>query len=371
MKSLTIPLALTLTLASCLENEEEIVIHEDGSCEVTVSAKGDLGDLSNGYAVPLGAGWEVASEDTATWLRLVGADTGSAAVQAGVDGVEWPNAKAAEEGEVRLSVRRRFASVDDLPQWFATEEEPYRSAFSRRSALLHRRSTNGRTVYVFERTYHGRRRGMRDAITRAAEDLPEEIQERFEGQETISAEDWDTVAEHVRDAFATAADQFARDAILGLYTKGDASLAAAAIEPILTEVRHAAAKGITLEKLVAIHESELLDPEKAEDDLDHALRELEEALHQSIRDSLNHALQSRDVPRETRHAILFSLEWGFTAYAHSDDVRDENFTVTVEMPGTVISGNYGEIDGNRVGWFFDGDELDDRDQVMRVVSVVE
>ncbi len=366
------PLFLALGLAACLENEEEIVIHEDGSVDIRIAAKGDLGDLSNGYSVPLDPGWELRTEDTRTWVSLIGFDTGSAAVQARVGEVEWPDAEAAKNGNVRLEVGLRADSVFDLPQLHAPVAEPYRTAFLRRTTSLDVRAASDRKVYVFERVYHRRDPYHQKAFERAYEAFSEELRGKLEREEDLSPAEWGTVEELVRDSFQDLAEAFARDAILGLYTKGDASLSPKVIPTIVEDVREAAARLVTVERLSAIHarlQTATSDEEKEE--VNRMVRDLEDGLLQSIRDSLRRDLRREGVAETTRNAVLFGLEWGFTAFAHTDDIGDEGFTVRVKLPGTLISGNHdGEADGFAV-WKFKGETLREGDVVLRAVSVLE
>ena len=366
------PLFLALGLAACLENEEEIVIHEDGSVDVRIAAKGDLRDLSNGYPVPLGSGGELRTEDARTWVSLIGSDTGSAAVQARVDEVEWPNPDAARNGDVRLEVGLRFDSVYDLPQFYAPVAEPYRTAFLRRSTTLDVRAPSGRKVYVFERVFHRRSSSRQGALERAFEELPENLQGKLEREESLRPDEWRTVEELVRDSFQNVAEAFARDAILGLYTKGDASLPPKVIPSILEDVRRAAVRLVTVERLSSIYiRFQTATNEEEEEEGSRMVRDLEESLHQSIRDSLRRGLSREGVAENTQNAILFGLEWGFTAYAHTDDIGDEGFKVRVKLPGTLISGNHdSEAEGYAV-WEFKGETLHEGDVVLRAVSVLE
>jgi hypothetical protein len=47
----------TLLLAGCLESDEEIDVHPDGSVTVEISAKAKESDLENGYPIPTGGPW--------------------------------------------------------------------------------------------------------------------------------------------------------------------------------------------------------------------------------------------------------------------------------------------------------------------------
>ena len=371
------PLFLILAFSACLENEEELEVHEDGSVTVRVAAKGDLGDLANGYPVPLDTGWRILGEDTAEWLRQFGADTGSAAVQARVGEVEWPGGGEGEEAEPRLMVERDFAAVADLPEWFAPPTEPYRTAFLRRTTRLDVRAASGRKVYVFERVFHDRRQGVRDALDSCFEGLPVELRDKFEHKEPLLPGDWKVATEAVRAAFADAGEQFAHDALEVLYTKGDASLDPRAVPAVLRAVREAAGASFAPATLVAVYElgstrgndSNLV--REGEEEESRLLRAMEEGLHQAVRDSLQSSLRREGVEESTRNAILFGLEWGFTSYAHSDDIQDEKFRVRVTLPGILVAGNYASIEDGAAFWEFEGEELAEHDLVLRAVSVLE
>jgi hypothetical protein len=102
-----------------------------------------------------------------------------------------------------------------------------------------------------------------------------------------------------------------------------------------------------------------------------ALAQLESRSRDSVRSSLDTALASDGVPLPTRNAIRGQLEWTFTALDHTTDLGDESFEVTVHMPGIVVGGNFDEREDATVKWSFEGEGLNDRDRVLRVVSVVD
>ncbi|MEW6074415.1 MAG: hypothetical protein AB1726_17705 [Planctomycetota bacterium] len=379
------PLALALALSACLENEEEIAVHPDGSLTVRVAAKGDRADLSNGYPVPLDRGWRIAGEDTALWLQRVGGDTGSAEVQARAAAAEWPAGNPAdglpggdEEPEIRLAVERDFASAAAMPEWWAPPAEPYRTAYLHRTTRLDVREAGNKRIFVFERTFHRRDRGPRDVFARVSDALPPELKDKLEHHETITAGEWATIEEIARHAFQDAGAEFARAAILPLYTQGDASLPPRLVPAILAEVREAAGAALSVDVVIAIYESALVEDgqtdtidERGEDEGARLARGLEEGLRQAIRDTLRRALGRAGVAEDTQNAILFGLEWEFTAYAHSDDVSDEDFTVRVTLPGVVVDGNQDSGEGGALVWAFEGKDLHERDVVLRAVSVLE
>ena len=54
------------------------------------------------------------------------------------------------------------------------------------------------------------------------------------------------------------------------------------------------------------------------------------------------------------------MEFGLTAADHGADVGGESFAVSVEMPGTIVSGNYAELEDSRAHWQFEAEAFADR-----------
>lgn len=355
---------LLLSLAACLENDEEIEVRPDGSVHVTVSAKGDLADLTDGYPVPLDPRWRLASEDAERWVKEIGADTGSKAVRQRAGEVGWEEDKD-EKSEAHLTVERDFPSVSDIPPGFAPESDPYRTAYLQRSASLEIREQGERRVFVFERTYQGFDYARLDVHGRI--ELPEEIEKKLEEDEPLTVEERRATAEMAASAFEEVAGRFAQDAILGLYTRGDASLAPRILPAILEQVRAAARAVVSFERLFVLLDLVQQDGDRAGE----ALEELEREWRAAIRAALAAALEQNGVGAPTRNAALFALEWEFTAFDHYGDLGDEEFDVSVEMPGTIVGGNFDSSQEHEARWEFDGQELQGKDVVIRVVSVLD
>jgi hypothetical protein len=90
-----------------------------------------------------------------------------------------------------------------------------------------------------------------------------------------------------------------------------------------------------------------------------------------LRASLASALATRNVPLGIQNAIRSELEWHLAAYDATVDLADESFKVTVHMPGIIVGGNCAQFGESDAFWEFKGTDLQDRERVLRAVSIVE
>lgn len=380
-----------LTLCACLENEEELVVHPDGSVDVTLRARGDVTDLGDGYALPLGGPWIPSSGDTERWLASIGTDTGSPRTRAALAVADWPIEAGEDRAKAELEVRGVFSRVEDLPRFFAPADEPYGTAYLARDTTLEIRNIGGRTVYVFERVYRGRDHGHLAALERAIESLPEDLQKRFENEEAISPSDWVVTTDAVANAYREVAENFVRDALLGLYLHGDASLDPRLVDLIGLRVAAAVAERIVPERLSSVYERQIAReqagteergiaaptgnaaPERsaAPDAEPDPFEAFEDELRGVLRATLQQELVSAGVAEPTLNAVLYSIEWGFTAFDHTTDLGDEDFKVSLTLPGVIVGGNHEGVDGSTVEWIFESQELFDKELVLRAISVLD
>ncbi len=366
-------LLIATLLVSCVENEEVIEVREDGSIEVVVAAASDqIDDLTDGYSVPLHGPWTPVDATTEAWVTNVGRDTGSPEVRSRQGA--FPAGLIRGNEKLRLGARAVFASVEDWPEFLAPAEASYRTAYLRRSADLSIESRGGKTVYVFERTFH-RRRGMRSVWIEIGERLPEDVIERIEDEEETPA-DMAKITQTVRDVYERLSEQFVLDALERIYTHGDASLPLDAHTRIVQSVRASMSRFLNRLRL-----ADLLDATRAFDESEklgqeppvHPLTQFESDARDALRDGLTKALADEDgLSPRLRNGFLERLEWGFTAVDASSDLGDESFAITIAMPGVIVSGNNDGLDAEgRAVWRFESEDLMRGDLRMRVVSVVE
>jgi len=364
-------LAATL-LAGCLENDEEIEVAPDGAVTVTLRSQGDLGDLAGGWPVPLGPQWSPLDAATERWLELMGPDTGSAQARTRLGEVRARLAPDPDE-KAHLAVTARFASLADVPRFLAPESEPYRTALLERSAELEVRRAEGRTVYVLERIYHGRR-PMPSPIEQGWERLPDELRQRFEDKVPVTPAEMQMTARLIAECYGQTAEELVRGAIENHYVHGDASLSVGRLEPLLGEVRRAVSGVFTTARLAEVYERELAGErgEEPQEDAGALFERLERESREALRRAFDQGLTAGGVPEKARNAARYALEWMITAVDHTADLDDEKFTVRVRMPGIVVDGNHDAREAaDTVRWAFEGKDLAGRDRVLRVVSVLE
>jgi hypothetical protein len=365
-------LVLALTVAGCLESDEELTVRPDGSVAVQISAKGKAKDLADGYSVPLDGPWTAENDATREWIRFLGSDTGSAAVRANLEGRKGRSALLPDDKDIELRVSAQFPSVKELPRFLAPESEAFRTAYLERATDLSVEKKGGRTVYTLERTYRGRTFDRFDPASRMKERLSKELFAKIEKQQPLTEGERAQFATAAVDAMRRAAVNTASEAVASIYTHGDAALALSTSSKVVETIRSEVERVVTLERIDRILVG-VFPPagQPKSGDPDKEVANLERELRETLRTSFERALQSAGTPTAARNAMRGELEWLFTAHDHTDDLGDDTIHLVVHMPGRVVSGNYDEADEGTATWKFGGDTIRDRDRVLRVVSVVE
>lgn len=358
-------LFLPFLLASCLENEEEIVVHADGTVEVTLTARGDAADLGAGHAIPMDGPWQPAGGHTAEWLEHVGRDTGSADTRArlagGVAGELWG------EDDVVLRVQGAFPALAEVPASLAPDDAPHRDAYLRRRGTLEVRRAGSATVYVLERTYELPSARLFDPLRRLEQMAPAPLRKKWQdGARGLGEAGWSETLSLLRASFVAVGEQLARDALLPTFTEGSAPLRAADLVHVVDRVRRRVAAAISDERLADLrHFVESDQAGGVHPD------ELKERAREAVRDALGDGLRELGAAPEVVQAALERLEQRFTAVDHASDLADERFRVAVRLPGTLVGGDHERVEDGRAVWEFDGARLEQGAVVMRAVSVVE
>ena len=362
---------------ACLENEEEILVREDGSVRVVVRSEGDVLDLADGYPVPFGQGWVPANDAARTWLSRIGVgpldDVRRAQAEAWESELEDAKRRGdADDDSLALEVVGEFPSVESWPHWFASEADPYATAYLERDASLGIREEGGRRVYTFERTYRGRDFARLDFLSRAEAGIEDdkemdELLERFSDDESFSANELLRVADFVQGIFGEIAELAARDAMLGIYLEGDASLPTTVLPSVFERVRSGARRMVGPEELLEIRAAMLAE----DDDETLVIQQLERDFRERVRRDIDAGLAEQGIAETTRNAVLYALEWGFTAQDAYGEIRDEEFRVMLALPGTLVAGNFQATEDGAAVWEFKGDELASHDVVLRAVSVLD
>jgi len=372
-------LGLALLCGGCLENKETIEVRPDGSVHVRLQAEGNAADLLDGYPIPVGSPWSVVGDGKARALHQAYVNRDGADKHAFQRRAESLGFK---EDKTRLAVEADFPRLDAVPEIFAPADHPYRDAFGRRSGRVRIEHKAGRTVYIFERTYHGRDNHVERIFERAHKSLPDDLQKKLEDEGSeLTREEIDLACRVFHEACKDGAEHLVREAVLGVFTEGDGNLPVSVVHRAAATAREAVGRVFSVDALRRVaaalereaRRKKAKAPAGTESDQDDKLFDrLDAESRAALRRALTEVLQSAGLASGTANAILYRLEWQFAAMDHTDDLGDEVFKVRLTLPGTIVAGNFHRRDRDDcVRWKFKGDYLKDRDVVLRAVSVVE
>lgn len=367
--------SLVLGLSACLESEERITVHEDGSLSVELQAKGKVDDLADGYPLPLHAPWQARNDTTLDWIARVGPDTGSARTRANAAALPKSNDPLAPDGDKTLLVGAEFARAEDLPHGWAPAAEPFADAYQQRSARLSIERKGEKRVYVFERTLAAREFARYDTWTRMQRGLDDAIVELLEHDRARELDDAQRtlVVDSAVKELRGAALALGTDALASIYVEGDADLRASDHAACVSALGDALAVVVTRERIQDLLTGVMqrVHPDQGDDESAAKFNALERELRDALRRALGEGLARAGVPLRTRNAALGQLEWLFTSSDQTTDLADEGLIVRVRMPGNVVGGNFTRLEADEGVWEIPCRELRDRAHVLRIVSVVE
>jgi hypothetical protein len=368
-----LPIAAVIVFAclpACLENEEQITIRPDGSCSVRVLAKGQAQDFAEGYPLPTGPEWSVVRADMPAYLDWLRAATRSEELR-----TRLPEGN---DKHLEFELSGEFPGVAALPKYFASNRDPYRTAYLARTSELKIEPRGAKTVYTFERRFGAREHARFDAWSRMKRVLPPELVRRLEhagqGEFPLDSKEVPLVAHAAAVALKAAALAHVEDALLADYVLGDATLPAAAASEVRANVEQGLARVIDEQRLRAI--LELLcapsgDRKPGEALAGARLGTLESETRSALRTGTRAALAGVHAAPALANAVLAQLESNLTALDQTNDLNDERFRLRLQLPGTLVGGNYDKVEGGAAVWEFQGESLQDREIVLRAVSVVE
>ena len=335
----------------------------DGSVHIQIAAKGEAVDLADGYPLPLGSAWKPASPATETWMQAVRSGTDRNVQEEHLTLKGWPSKVRAKEN--RLVVEREFARVEDIPASFADPKDPYAEAFSRRTASLEIIERGGKTVYIFERTFHGLPYGRGLFSRMLEEDGRREhplLTKLADGG--MTAEDWEELSVLASEIHAPLAREFVLESLQAHYERGSAFISAQRVDGLLEEIDKRTKQVFGAQALKVFSaggtDRDVLFWMGVWDDF-----------RNMIRSVLKEKLGDSDLEATELNAILFELEREFTEYDHALDLFYETFDVTLTLPGALVTGNFDSKDGATATWKFHAFELLVGDKTLRAVSVLE
>ncbi len=380
MRNALICILLVAPLTACLENEEEITIAEDGSLFVRILSTGDAVDLAGGHALPLSSPFRPVTRETNRWLATISPHAGGGRALEQVRAGAWKDEHDEPSDKATLEVEASFDSVSELPRFYAPDGEPYRHATLERCTALDVTMKGDRRVYVFERIYSRRPYVELGAGQELEDRLPEELTKRLgseaDGTPTLSGEEWQVVIDAVQEITRESAERFVEQSLKSVYTKGDASLSVAGWERVRARFIREVGEVVTLESLqsavwIAAERSRARKSGAEEPRGPDPFNELEAGIRDAGRRALRSGLAEEGLTDEVVNAVAACLEWHISSLDHTTDIGDEKFRLIVNMPGTVVAGNYASVSDGTARFEFEGAELRDRELRLRAVSVLE
>jgi hypothetical protein len=372
-----LPIAAALVLAflpACLENEEQLTVRPDGSCSVRVKAKGEAPDFAEGYPIPTGLEWKVERADVPEYLGWVRTGMKSEELRSRLPQDKQKNLEFELAGE--------FASVRQLPKYYASGLDPYRTAYLARATELKVEPRGSKTLYSFERRFGAREYARFDSWSRMQRALPGELVRRIdrasEGELQLTTDERASVTHAAVVALRAAALAHVEDALLADYTLGNATIPASVAAGIRLRVEQALSGVITDERLRAILDL-LCAPaanrqsasSETEKQASARLAAIESETRDTLRKGTREALAGVHAGLDIANAILAQLESSLTALDQTNDLNDETFRLRLHLPGALVGGNYDKLEDGAAVWEFKGSDLQDREIVLRAVSVVE
>ncbi|MBI5368550.1 MAG: hypothetical protein HZA54_16060 [Planctomycetes bacterium] len=318
----------------CLERKESIVVAPDGSAVVQVRVKGDANDVESGDALPTAAsGWQV--EETS---------------------------EADAEGRVTLTrtATRAVAAGGALPSSYAPADAAATAlAFPTRLTV---ESGPAGTYYHFQRTYRGR-------TWRAVEQGKERLLET-PAMKQLSGKDPSELTDEDRAAVVGVLIECGRHEA-SVYLHQAWADAGDAVPQAAFLAAHEAVLGVLAAPTLQAEALDLV----TRSDWDGIVR-LAQRLQAEQHAALERALRVAGVAAGAADGMVASYEFHRTAREISGDLMDENWEVSVTLPGRVTAHDSlapaaeAQPAENQVVWRFDGKSLADRDVVLTATSFV-
>jgi hypothetical protein len=317
-------LLLSFLLAGCLDREEKVTVHADGSVDVSHLLKGDAGEFKESRvdALPVGAPWKVTDEDLAK-----------------SDGSGTDHVRHAEAS---------FARIEDVPESNGAAGDP---APLHASTSLHRESgKDGSVRYVFERRYVPRAYAWRERVFRRT--VPEDVIKALnETKEGAAHEQAEARAIECLLAFEREKTQIQVEDALASVGSPDVT------------TRLAARADFARRFDARWHVGDLMPFLDGSPDA-------RAAIDRRFRDeTASDAIAAACATGPSEAAARAAFERERRLLEATEDLQDESFEVRVEFPVPVVLTDADLVEGGKTAVFrFHGKDLSDSGRVLRAVA---
>lgn len=317
-------------LTGCLERKEKIKINADGSAEIVVTIKGDPEDIEGGDPMPTEqAGWRVRDDfDTDSNGKRTQTREGILKI---ARGGEWPSSYAAagtEDAEIGL----RF------PTGLMIETRP-----------------DG-TYYHFHRVYQAREHARFEYVR-------EQLQETLDKMGDVSP---DQYTQEQREKLVDAIRQYEAAKQLEFTVAAARAMNDWSQDRVL-KLRQAVANYFDA---IDVHPlaQKLGEPES--ESRDREIAEFSTNMVEDVRTALVNEMQSWGLGTVEQEQLLAAHARESARRMMTEDIGDEHFTITIQMPGEIVAHNGEPREDGEVQWTFPGKALMDRNQEIMVTSRV-
>jgi len=326
-----------LLVSGCLERNESITVHEDGSASWTVEFKGDVQGHEDFLALPQPPEWDVTSMS--------------------ID--------STDEGKVELHwvAHREIPHGDALPSSFAgPDREAVRSSHLQFPSGVKRWREGSRTYYEFTRHYRARTYGRHHELPDIFSDA--ELEERVleHGIFNVSEADRNQYLDNLSDQLRYTLFNELQDGLGILVLDGGATVA-----------QKRASEEVAWEHLGdRIDDALLLDVlAMDEDEMDLAYEQLLEGVREELVDIAGRAIRGDGRTPDSSFRHPFRVVY-YDQHV-TDAINMQVFQIELVLPGEIVRTNgYTEPgEPGQVMWMFDGAALHDRDVPLYALSVVE
>ncbi len=334
---LTPLLALALSIAGCVERKQHITVEEDGTVRMEVRHETEsYNELHKGDAIPsLAAGWLVEEQ-----------------VETDAEG----------EKKYRLIAEAVFAPEVAIPANFAPPNDPSADLYLQFPTSVTIEDRRDGRYYHFARTYPGRQWAHIKVLEkRLLDDRIKDADLKGKKPEDMTHEERLLVIRAFAEFEVAKMLTFAR-AAFGEITPDAAQDGWLIVHRSLLTVP----AELDYDAIAA-----LLASDEEKDERDEALEAEAEKFEAEAMDRLRQGLRQACGYGATRLSrFMERYEWHQHTYEITQDLGDDSFEITVEMPGEIVGSNAATTDGNQVTWKFDGTMIRDRDLELLVSSRV-
>lgn len=322
-----------LFATGCLERKETIRVSHDGSSVLRVELKGDPTDFAEGDALPSAAArWAVIEQKTE------------------VD----KEGKRTEHRTAELAVPAGSA----LPDAYAAADDPARAVILRFPTTLTVEDRPDGRYYHLQRVYQHREEARYNTVRELHAGL-------FEDVKRLSDRDPADLTDEDRTRLVTAFKLAECGKQIEYVTAGTEPLRETWPQHYGLLARQAMVdhfEAIDVPAVVAL----LKRP--AGPDRDAEINALGNRVISGGREAVRQTLVRLHVPDAELQRFLEAFDREQTRRTISEDLSDESWIVTVELPGEIVASNATRIAEGKAEWSFNGKVLHDRDHVLMVTS---